>query len=389
MSNRVFSVSVIGILSPTGWKLLHSLAMSSSSPLIASHAALEDLRGRLDGVSAIGIDTEFLRERTYRAELCLLQLTTPQGPVCVDPLALGELELLRGLLGGEGPLKVLHAARQDLEVLAPLVGAVRPLFDTQVAAALAGHPAQVGYAELVRRLLERELPKAHTRTDWSRRPLSPEQVDYALDDVRYLLPLQERLSADIEALGRTAWLAEELAALEAPAGLGVDPELAWQRFKGVENWDAGRLALLRALAAWRERRAIAKNRPRGWILDDSVLRELVQRVPRDRAELGSINEMPEGVVKHSGDELLAMIEGVGISDPPPPLPRRERPDPQFVALVKRLTEVVQTSGRELNLAPEVLATRRDLEEIARGTEPEVVLQGWRVGVLADRLRAAA
>ena len=227
--------------------MLHSLAMSSSSPLIASHAALEDLRGRLDGVPAIGLDTEFLRERTYRAELCLLQLTTPQGPVCVDPLALGELELLRGLLGTSGPLKVLHAARQDLEVLAPLVGAVGPLFDTQVAAALAGHPAQVGYAELVRRLLERELPKAHTRTDWSRRPLAPEQIEYALDDVRYLLPLQERLTAEIESLGRAEWLAEELAALTTPAGVGIDPELAWQRFKGVENWDAGRLALLRAL----------------------------------------------------------------------------------------------------------------------------------------------
>ena len=369
--------------------MLHSLAMSSSSPLIASHAALEDLRGRLDGVPAIGLDTEFLRERTYRAELCLLQLTTPQGPVCVDPLALGELELLRGLLGTAGPLKVLHAARQDLEVLAPLVGAVGPLFDTQVAAALAGHPAQVGYAELVRRLLERELPKAHTRTDWSRRPLAPEQIEYALDDVRYLVPLQERLTAEIEALGRAEWLAEELAALTTPAGVGIDPELAWQRFKGVENWDAGRLALLRTLAAWRERRAIAKNRPRGWILDDTVLREMVQRVPRDRATLSSINEIPEGVVKHSGEELLTMIEAVGISDPPPPLPRRERPDPQFIALVKRLSEVVQASGRELNLAPEVLATRRDLEEIARGTEPEIVLQGWRVGVLADRLRAAA
>jgi ribonuclease D len=357
--------------------------MSSSSPLIASHSALEDLRDRLDGVPAIGLDTEFLRERTYRAELCLLQLTTPQGPVCVDPLALGELEPLRGLLGTAGPVKVLHAARQDLEVLAPLVGTVGPLFDTQVAAALAGHPAQAGYAELARRLLERELPKAHTRTDWSRRPLAPEQIEYALDDVRYLLPLQERLTADIEALGRAAWLAEELAALETPAGVGVDPELAWQRFKGVENWDAGRLALLR------ERRAVEKNRPRGWILDDAVLREMVQRVPRDRASLGSINEIPEGVLKHSGDELLAMIEAVGISDPPPPLLRRERPDPRFVASVKRLSEVVQASGRELNLAPEVLATRRNLEQIARGHEPEVVLQGWRVGVLADRLRAAA
>jgi len=361
--------------------------MPSSAALVATHAALEDLVGRLGG-TALGLDTEFLRERTYRAELCLLQLTSADGPVCVDPLALEDLQPLRAALGAGGPVKVLHAARQDLEVLAPVVGPVAPLFDTQIAAAFAGFPAQVGYAELVRRLLDRELPKGQTRTDWSRRPLSAEQIDYALDDVRYLLPLRERLLAEIERLGRTRWLEEELLALCDPQLLLADPAKAWQRFKGVEGWDEGRLALLRSLAEWRERRAMSRNRPRGWILDDSVLREILQRVPRDREQLGRIDGMPEGVVKHSGEEILALIDAARIDHPPPPLPRRERPDPQVVARTKRLSQILQGIAQELDIAPEVLATRRDLESIARGSETTSVLKGWRADLLAEALGKA-
>lgn len=366
--------------------------MSSSTSvtetrLIDSAGALFELQGQLLGEPLVGIDTEFLRERTYRAELCLVQMTTRSGPVCLDPLALPDLDSLRPIFCG-GPLKVLHAGRQDLEVMLPLVGIVRPLFDTQIAAALAGFPAQVGYAELVRRLLERELPKGQTRTDWSRRPLSPEQIEYALDDVRYLLPLREILLEQLERLQRLPWLEAELAELEDPARLAVDPEQAWQRFKGVGNWDPGRLRLLKSLAAWRERRAIDRNRPRGWILDDAVLREIVQQVPRDHETLARIPEIPEGVLRHSGDELLALISGADIEHPPPPLPRRERPDPELVARTRRLAEVVQDLAKELSIAAEVLATRRDLEEIARGAVCLKVLGAWRADLLADRLRAA-
>ena len=267
---------------------MHSSRVSSSTPVISTSDELAAIADKVCASEAIGIDTEFLRERTYRAELCLLQLTTPAGPVCVDPLALPELGPLGAVLGAGVaaapspvpmpapppalPLKVLHAARQDLEVLFPLVGLVAPVFDTQVAAALAGFPSQVGYAELVRRILGHELPKAHTRTDWSRRPLSPEQIDYALDDVRYLLPLRDALLESLEKLGRGAWLAEELRELGDLVGLQPDPARAWLRLTGLQDLDPGRRTLAQALAAWRERRAIAKNRPRGWILDDGAPR---------------------------------------------------------------------------------------------------------------------
>ncbi|MFN9779834.1 MAG: ribonuclease D, partial [Alphaproteobacteria bacterium] len=202
------------------------------APIVES-AALAAFCARVSRSSYVTVDTEFMRDKTYYPQLCLVQVAGDEDAAVIDSLAPGiDLSPLLALMDNPAVLKVFHAARQDLEIFHNLTGRVpAPLFDTQVAAALAGHPAQVGYAELVRRLLERELPKAHTRTDWSRRPLAPEQIEYALDDVRYLLPLQERLTAEIESLGRAEWLAEELAALTTPAGVGIDPELAWQRFK--------------------------------------------------------------------------------------------------------------------------------------------------------------
>ncbi|MGH8209792.1 MAG: ribonuclease D, partial [Steroidobacteraceae bacterium] len=272
-------------------------------PVVTTSAALAELGAHLEAFEAIGLDTEFLRERTYRAELCLVQVSATSEASCVDPLALTDLAPLARVLTAPGIIKVMHASRQDIEVLLPVTGLVRPVFDTQVAAALAGLPAQVGYAELVRRLIGPELAKTHTRTDWSRRPLSPEQIEYALDDVRHLLPLKSLLEEQLQSLGRLEWLAEELAALADAGSFTTEPEQAWQRIKGLRGLDDERLRLAQQLAAWRERRASGRNRPRGWILDDTALREIVLRVPRSAQELSAIAEVPAGVVKHCGDEL--------------------------------------------------------------------------------------
>src|ERR1700761_3498727 len=179
-------------------------------PVVTTSAALAKLAAYLETLEAVGLDTEFLRERTYRAELCLVQVSAERDASDVDPLALPALALLARPLTAPGIVKVMHASRQDLEVLLPVTGLVRPVFDTQIAAALAGLPAQVGYGELVRRLVGHELPKTHTRTDWSRRPLSPAQIEYALDDVRFLLPLKAMLEEQLQKLGRLEWRREEL-----------------------------------------------------------------------------------------------------------------------------------------------------------------------------------
>jgi ribonuclease D len=358
-----------------------------SPTIVASPEALEELATQLTASDALALDTEFMRERTYRAELCLLQIGAAERMVCVDPLALPALEPLRAAFASAGTVKVLHAARQDLEVLQPAVGQLGNVFDTQVAAALAGFAAQVGYGELVRTLLGTELPKAQTRTDWSRRPLSAEQIDYALDDVRYLLPLRERLLEKLAALGRLDWLSEEFSALQDPTLLAVDPERAWLRVRSLQSLDEDRARLAQSVAAWRERRAISRNRPRGWILDDNVMREIIVRVPRDRAALSCIPDMPEGVVKHSGEELLTLIANARIPDPPPPLPRREKPDPAHLARVKQLADTTQAVANQLAMAPEILATRRDLERIARGDTEVAPLRGWRSAAIGDALRA--
>lgn len=356
--------------------------------IVTAHDQLLALAERLTAAPSIGLDTEFMRERTYRAELCLVQVASARDVACVDPIALRDLSALVPILTGTASRKILHAARQDLEVMLPALGLVAPVFDTQIAAGLAGYAPQIGYGELVRRVLDIELAKAHTRADWSRRPLTPEQIEYALDDVRHLEPVANALEEQLERLGRTAWLAEDLRSLANPAALAVQPEEAWRRLRGFTGLDEGRQALLQRIAAWREQRAIDRNRPRGWILDDAVLREIVVRVPRSTEELTRIPEMPEAVVRNCGSELLALVAAAGISDPPPPLARRERPDAAFTAAVKKLAELTTAVATELGIAAELLATRRDLEQVASGKQDAPPLQGWRASVVGERLRAA-
>jgi ribonuclease D len=355
---------------------------------LASAGPLAELVAEMAAAPAVGLDTEFLRERTYRAQLCLLQLATPGRCVSVDPLAPGfELEPLRPVLAA-GPVKLMHAARQDLEVLWPLFGPLAPVYDTQVAASLAGLPAQVGYGELVRQLLGVDLAKGQTRTDWSRRPLSPDQLHYALDDVRYLAGLRDALDERLDRLGRRGWLVEELQDLGDPAQLFVDPERAAERLKWYGELDPDRQRLAQALAAWRERRAADRNRPRTWILDDAGLRSLVLRAPRDLAAMGLL-ELPPGFVERSGPELLQVIESAGVPARLPPPSGRSRPDPAIATAVKTLGDVTRAVATELNVGPEILATRRELERLVRGDRDIGPLRGWRRDVIGAALLEAA
>ncbi|MDH4312956.1 MAG: ribonuclease D, partial [Gammaproteobacteria bacterium] len=240
--------------------------------LIQDPGELEAAIFRLHGADRLALDTEFMRERTYHAQLCLVQIATEPDCYLIDPLVGLDLAPLHELLRDRSKLKILHAARQDLEVLLQSGGTVPgPLFDTQVAAALLGFPPQVGYAELVARQLGHSIDKGQTRTDWSRRPLTPAQVAYAADDVRHLLTLHTDLQAALVAKGRANWVAEEAAAYEDPALYRTDPALAWRRLKGLNRLRPAEQSAARALADWRERRAIESDKPRGWILADEAL----------------------------------------------------------------------------------------------------------------------
>jgi ribonuclease D len=358
-----------------------------SNAMVTDDAAIARLAGHLGAAPYIGLDVEFMRERTYRPQLCLLQVATTEQIACVDPLAGASLEPLRPSLTDKSVTKIIHAARQDLEALWPVFGRIDTVFDTQVAAALTGMPAQIGYGELVRRLLSVELAKSQTRTDWTRRPLSDAQLDYAADDVRYLGALHDCLTQKLADLGRLSWLAEELRDLCAPEQLFVDPEKAHERLRWAGELDADRARLAQHLAAWRERRASEKDRPRSWILDDAGLRALVLTAPRDRNALAMLPDLTPGFIERSGTTVLEVIANAGLPTQLPPLPARSRPDPEQVALVKRLSGMVREVANELSLSPEILATRRDLEALAANRRDVDVLHGWRGDVLAAKLLA--
>jgi ribonuclease D len=356
--------------------------------IIGDPDSLLQLCSELAQQRAIGLDTEFMRERTYFARLCLLQLSHTTRSVCVDTLALTDLSALRATMCDGNIAKVLHAARQDLEVLTPATGPLVGLFDTQVAAALIGLPAQIGYGDLVQQLLGKTLHKAETRTDWSRRPLTSAQLAYALDDVNHLLPLRERLTERLQRLGRWPWFEEEMAQLDQAGPFVTDPEQAWKRIRGVGELDAARQALARVLAAWRERRAIDSDRPRSWILPDAALRDLVLYVPRSAQQLSRIDELPEGIRNNSGQELLNLIQDAQLPLQLPALPRRQRRDPEQNELVRKLTQLTQQTGRELGIAPEILATRRELERLVAGAREGGPMSGWRQTVIGQRLLQA-
>jgi ribonuclease D len=354
---------------------------------ITTASELAAAAGALGAGATLGLDTEFMRERTYYAQLCLLQLAGNGHALCVDTLALEDLAALRPLMAAGTPCKILHAARQDLEVLAPVVGTLNNIFDTQVAAALIGLPAQIGYADLVSELTGVHLHKSETRTDWSRRPLSAAQLDYALDDVRHLLPLRDQLSERLDKLGRLGWFAEEMRELGAESFV-IDPQQAWRRIRSFADLDGDRQRLAQALCAWREQRAISANRPRGWILPDAAVRDLVFQVPRSRAALAQLRELPEGICQNSGAQLLELIAAAAVPDPPPPLPPRRRPDPERLAAVARLSETTRRTAQQLSLAPELLATRREMEQLVNGERNSSALSGWRREVIGTALLGA-
>jgi ribonuclease D len=360
--------------------------------LIQDPGHLEEALFRLRGADRLALDTEFMRESTYHPQLCLVQIGTESDCCLIDPLARLDLEPLHELLQDRSKLKILHAARQDLEVLHLSGGSVPgPLFDTQVAAALLGFPPQVGYAELVARQLGHSIDKGQTRTDWSRRPLTPAQLAYAADDVRHLLTLHTDLQASLAAKGRVAWMAEEAATYENPALYRTDPAAAWRRLKGLNRLQPAEQSTARALAEWRERRAIESNKPRGWILADEALYAIAARAPRSVHSLESIPSLPPGVVRKRGEELLELVEAARADESGVPLSAPRRPSPEEMTLAGKLLQIVRDVAAELEIGPEVLATRKDIEAIAFGSvapADSTLLHGWRRQVIGEKLLSA-
>ena len=355
--------------------------------LITDTDGLAALCDRLRTEPFVTIDTEFMRERTYWPELCVVQLAGSEDVAVVDALAPGlDLAPLGALLADRAAMKVFHAARQDVEIFLLKFGAVPvPLFDTQVAAMVAGFGDQVSYDGLVRALADAQIDKAHRFSDWSARPLSASQIAYAAADVTHLRRVYTALRARLEREGRLDWVAEEMSALADPATYRQDPETAWERLRPRSN-NRRFLAVLRAVAAWREREAQRVNIPRQRLVKDETLLEIAATAPETPAELARARGITEGFARgKSGTGLLAALaEAKALPEQALPEAPRERagpaPSPALVALLKVL---LAAKSEEHHVAPRLLAGSEELERLAAGDAAVPALHGWRRAVFGE------
>lgn len=354
----------------------------------------QELRALVDsvrGADVLAVDTEFMRERTYFARLCLIQVATDDVAAIIDPLVVRDLEPLFTLLRDPSMTKVFHAGSQDLEILVRLMDeAPAPVFDTQVAATLAGLPSQVGYQALIKSLLGVELGKAHTFTDWGKRPLTSEQVQYALDDVVYMPRAYRLLERQLSEAGRLGWLADDFERMADPATYRVIPEEQYRRVKRASSLDRRSLAVLREVAAWREVEAQTRDVPKRWLVSDESLVELARRAPQTREGLSAVRGLNEQVARRSAEAILAAVAR-GKAVPDDELPRfekRKRLEGELDELADALSAVVRVRAKEHGVAPTLLATRDDLERFAGGERDTSPLNsGWRHALVGADLEA--
>lgn len=357
-------------------------------PLVATTAGLAALCERLRHETFVTVDTEFMRERTYWPELCVVQLASDDEVAVVDAQAEGlDLAPLGALLADEQVVKVFHAARQDVEIFLLKFGRVPvPIFDTQVAAMVAGFGDQVSYDGLCRALANVQIDKAHRFSDWSARPLSHSQISYAAADVTHLRAIYRALTERLDREGRLAWVGEEMAALADPATYMADPETMWERLR-PRTGNRRYLGLLRAVAAWREREAQRINIPRQRLVKDETLLEIAATAPEDFAALSRARGISENFAKgKSGAGLLAAIvaaKALPESELPEPPKDRHGPaaSPALVALLKVL---LAAKSEEHHVAPKLLASSEELDRLAAEAQPDLpALRGWRREVFGN------
>lgn len=365
--------------------------------LIRSASALESLVQELRALGRFALDTEFIREKTYRPQLCLIQVATPEKALLIDPFAITDLSPFLELIFDPGVQKVLHSGEQDMEIFFAMTRRIPAnIFDTQVAAALSGRGESVSYARLVEDVTRKKLSKVETFTDWAKRPLTPQQVDYALDDVRYLHPVEVTLKRQLELMGRLDWLKDELGFYEDRSHYVKDPSRLYLKIRSAVKLEARELAVLRELAAWREAEAEQLDWPRGRVLLDESLVELARRAPTSLEAISAVRGIHPQLVKRCGQEILRRVQVARSLEPsqyPPPIERRAS-DHELSLVVDLLEVVLRARAAEAQIAPAYLASRKDLTELARqelrgDKDPPLelpsLLVGWRRKLAGESL----
>lgn len=347
---------------------------------------LAELVRRARGHAHLAVDTEFVGEDTFVPRLELVQIAAGDVSAVVDVPAVGSLEVLWDLLRNAAVEKVFHAGRQDLEIFLAHTNVVPgPFFDTQVAAAMVGYGTQISYAQLVERVVGTRLAKSHTLTNWSHRPLTADQLAYAVEDVRYLLPVREHLVRRLHTLGRTEWVQEEFSRLAgAIQESAKNPGRRYERIKGWESLRPQAVAVLRELVVWRDHEARRRNVPRGRIIRDEILVELARHQPQSVAALRATRGVNGAEVERSGEAIVAAIKQ-GLALPKSEWPEAPKPNKTRAELpgkVELLQAVLKARAAELDMAPTLLATVADLQELAdaarEGPGANIpLIHGWR------------
>jgi ribonuclease D len=354
----------------------------------------EDLAAACDRFSRhafITVDTEFLRESTYYPQLCVLQMASTEEAVVVDTLAEGiDLQSFFDLMANENVLKVFHAARQDIEIVWHRANLIpHPIFDTQVAAMVLGYGDSISYDQLVQRITGDAIDKSNRFTDWTRRPLTTAQLDYAVSDVTHLREVYKKLSADLAKRDRTEWLNEEMGILCSPETYRMDPDNDWQRLRARVR-KPKELAVLIEVAAWREREAKTRDVPRGRILKDDLVADIAVQAPISVERLASLRSLPKGFEKSKwGQEIPDLVKKALARDPKTlPVIERAKPAANGTAIVEMLKVLLRMTSERHAVASKVIATVDDLERIAADDNADIpALKGWRRELFGEKALA--
>jgi ribonuclease D len=347
---------------------------------IDNDEALAGFFDRAGAAEFAAVDTEFMREKTYYPKLCLIQIAINDVIACIDPFAIKNFQPMLDLFADRDVVKVLHSVSQDMEVFLHTFDCLpTPVYDTQIAASLTGMGDQVSYAKLVNEMLGVSLDKSHTRTDWSRRPLDDAQLTYAADDVRYLAEIYPLQRARLIEQGRLAWLQDDFDAAADPARYRPDPDSAWRRVKGYARLHGVDLAILSELARYREQLAMAKDRPRRYILSDDQLLDLVKSKPRNKNDLQRRRGFNDDVISRHGDQLLAAVQA-GVDMPKEQWPETGKGKPLTAnqdVLADILMGLLKYQAKKNEVSVTSMASRKDVEQLVRGKRDMPLMSGWR------------
>ena len=335
----------------------------------------------------LAVDTEFLREKTFYPRLCLIQLATADEAAAVDPILLDDLSPVCDLLTDDRITKVFHACSQDLEVIDGSLGVVpTPVFDTQVAAAFLGQRTQMGYGALVEAYTGVRLAKTESLTDWSRRPLDPEQLEYAEDDVRYLPGIYDRMMRDLVEQGRLGWVTPEFADLCDPSRFRHDPEHAYEHLKRSSSLTRKQLAVAREVCAWRERTAAKRDIPRKWVVSDEVIGEICRRSPKSVERLRRIRGTEQ--LSEADAEGVAAAVARGMSCDPASLPSSEhhaRPSAEMESVLDLMYAMLRLISDETGVATQLIANRNDLHDFITDPSSSKLSRSWRAELAGNKL----